>query len=237
VIAFSAIIATTSVFLVFQLGQPRIWMSMSRDGLLPKKFASIHPRYRTPAFSTVMTGFLVAVPLLFMNFTLVTNLTSIGTLFAFALVCGGVLVMHQKKDLPERKFKVPFISGKYIVPIAFMLGAVLMYIYNRESMMNFLTFKSGEDPTAGTWQVGWENLPYWIFIIYAILISWYAFKLNLSLIPILGLSMCIYLMSALHVTTWEGFTIWLVIGLVIYFFYGYKNSKLNKEKAIPGNNS
>src|SRR5262249_26238194 len=81
IVALSAIIATTSVFLVFQLGQPRIWMSMSRDGLLPKKFSTIHPKHKTPGFSTIMTGFFVAVPLLFLNFTLVTNLTSIGTLF------------------------------------------------------------------------------------------------------------------------------------------------------------
>ncbi|MFI5135426.1 MAG: amino acid permease, partial [Chitinophagales bacterium] len=131
VIALSAIVATTSVFLVFQLGQPRIWMSMSRDGLLPKKFSSIHPKYKTPGFSTVMTGFFVAVPLLFLNFTLVTNLTSIGTLFAFVLVCGGVLMIHyeryskkhlhgEERRFPDPKFKVPYINGKFIVPLGFI---------------------------------------------------------------------------------------------------------------------
>ena len=89
-VAFSAIIAMASVLLVFQVGQPRIWMSMSRDGLLPKKFASIHPKYKTPGFSTIVTGLLVAIPCLFTNLTEMTDLTSIGTLFAFVLVCGGV---------------------------------------------------------------------------------------------------------------------------------------------------
>src|SRR6187397_2929592 len=108
IVSIAAVVAMTSVILVFQLGQPRIWMSMSRDGLLPKRFAKIHPKYKTPGFSTVMTGFLVGVPLLFLNFTLVTNLTSIGTLFAFVLVCGGVMMIHydrhSKKYAPgERK--------------------------------------------------------------------------------------------------------------------------------------
>ncbi len=93
VISISAVIATTSVILVFQLGQPRIWMSMSRDGLLPKQFAKVHPKYKTPSFATIVTGFLVAVPSLFIPSAIVTDLTSIGTLFAFVLVCFGVLIL------------------------------------------------------------------------------------------------------------------------------------------------
>jgi amino acid transporter len=76
-----------SVLLVFQMGQPRIWMSMSRDGLLPKRFSRIHPKYKTPSYATVVTGFVVAIPALFLNLTMVTDLCSIGTLFAFVLVC------------------------------------------------------------------------------------------------------------------------------------------------------
>src|SRR4030095_15902168 len=148
VIALSAIIANPSVFLVFQLGQPRIWMSMSRDGLLPKKFASIHPRFKTPGFSTVMTGFLVAVPLLFLNFTLVTNLTSIGTLFAFVLVCAGVMMIHydrysnvstDKPRFPEGKFKVPYINAKFIVPLGFLIGLIALYYFNRLSFIVFIS--------------------------------------------------------------------------------------------------
>jgi len=295
IIALSAIVATTSVFLVFQLGQPRIWMSMSRDGLLPKRFSSIHPKYKTPGFSTVMTGFFVAVPLLFLNFTLVTNLTSIGTLFAFVLVCGGVLMIHydryskkhspDERRFPEPKFKVPYINGKYVVPLGFIAGAAMLFIFNKEGAMEFLSSTKQKTPQElfeslsntqkekldefiqinntdtihsalknyldsiddKTYQsflkasglskedIYWVGLngfihyfPYWLFFIYSIAISWFALKNNLSLIPILGLTMCVYLMSELHVTTWEGFTIWLVAGLIIYFFYSYKNSKLRK---------
>ena len=106
----------TTVLLVFQLGQPRIWMSMSRDGLLPPIFASIHPRFKTPWFSTLMTGLLVAVPALFMNLTEVTDLTSIGTLFAFMLVSAGVLLL----DGGGRDGKyVKYIDSRWIVPFLY----------------------------------------------------------------------------------------------------------------------
>src|SRR6478672_12609534 len=95
IVAISAVVATTSVLLVFQLGQPRIWMSMSRDGLLPPKFAALHHKYKTPYFSTIITGLIVAIPSLFMQSALMTDLTSIGTLFAFVLVSGGVLMLPQ----------------------------------------------------------------------------------------------------------------------------------------------
>src|ERR1041384_4001917 len=77
IIAVSAVVAMASVLLVFQMGQPRIWMSMSRDGLLPKKFSKVHPKFKTPSFSTIVVGFVVAIPALFMNLTMVTDLCSI----------------------------------------------------------------------------------------------------------------------------------------------------------------
>ena len=86
IISISAVVATTSVLLVFQLGQPRIWMSMSRDGLLPKKFSKVHPKFGTPAFATIVSGVFVGIPSLFMSISRMTDLTSIGTLFAFVLV-------------------------------------------------------------------------------------------------------------------------------------------------------
>src|ERR1044071_8791836 len=126
VIAFSAIFVIGSVFLVFQLGQPRIWMSMSRDGLLPPIFSRIHPRFQTPSFSTVVTGLLVAIPALFMNLKEVVDLSSIGTLFAFVLVCGGVLVLENSRNPPARpKFKTPYINGRYIVPILYGVTLVI----------------------------------------------------------------------------------------------------------------
>src|SRR5690606_23104227 len=97
VIAVSAVVATASVLLVFQLGQPRIWMSMSRDGLLPPVFSKIHPKYKTPSFSTILTGIVVGVPALFLNLNVVVELTSVGTLFAFVLVCAGILRLQEQR--------------------------------------------------------------------------------------------------------------------------------------------
>ena len=93
---------------------------MSRDGLMPKSFSKIHPKYGTPSFATIVTGFLVAIPALFMDANLVTDLTSIGTLFAFVLVCAGVLLLP-KDDNPSKKFKLPYINGQFIVPVLFGL--------------------------------------------------------------------------------------------------------------------
>ena len=98
-VSIVAVIAMTSVLLVFQMGQPRIWMSMSRDGLLPAVFQKIHPKYKTPSFATIITGLVVGVPILFTDKTFVLDFTSIATLFAFVLVCGGVLFLPAKEKL------------------------------------------------------------------------------------------------------------------------------------------
>src|SRR5207247_2955755 len=87
VVALGSVIAHTAVLLVFQLGQPRIFFAMSRDGLLPKWFAKVHPRFKTPHVATIVTGVLVAVFSLFTSLDAMVNLTNIGTLFAFMLVC------------------------------------------------------------------------------------------------------------------------------------------------------
>src|SRR6195952_4197372 len=101
-------------------------MSMSRDGLLPKIFSRIHPRFGTPSFSTILTGFVVAIPALFLNLDVVIALTSIGTLFAFVLVCGGVLVLQGQENRPQSRFKVPYINGKYIIPL--LVATSMIYI-------------------------------------------------------------------------------------------------------------
>ncbi|HUM46289.1 MAG TPA: amino acid permease, partial [Chitinophagales bacterium] len=111
VIAISAVVAMASVLLVFQMGQPRIWMSMSRDGLLPKKFATVHPKFKTPSFSTIVTMFVVVIPILVIPTNIVLDLTSMGTLFAFILVCGGVLRMQTDPDAPRGKFKTPYLNA------------------------------------------------------------------------------------------------------------------------------
>ena len=215
-ISISAIFVIASVLLVYQLGQPRIWMSMSRDGLLPKIFSRIHPKYKTPSFSTVLTGIVVAVPALFMNLDVVIALTSIGTLFAFVLVCGGVLVLQSQPDKPQSKFTVPYINAKYIVPAIVVIGLGLIAGYAPE---HFNTITSAE---------GFPMLLFWIV---AIAVAVLSFMKNFSLIPVLGLLSCFYLMAQESHTNWLRFLIWLAIGLCIYFSYGYRNSRLSQTRV------
>jgi len=223
IIAISAVIAMATVLLVFQLGQPRIWMSMSRDGLLPPIFSAIHPRFKTPWFSTIITGLVVAIPSLFMNLTEVTDLSSIGTLFAFILVCGGVLILQNSNQHVERRFKTPYINSKYIAPALFVLiWAALYYKYPEAVKSRF----SATDPTKHGWDVIKHNIPLYIYLICAAGLLIQCFKKNLSLIPVLGVLTCGYLMSELGWTNWRRFLYWLVAGLILYFFYGYHHSRL-----------
>lgn len=212
VISISAVIATASVLLIFQLGQPRIWMSMSRDGLLPKAFSRIHPRFHTPSFATVVTGFVVAVPALFLSLTEVTNLTSIGTLFAFVLVCGGVLLLPREAAV-KGKFHLPYINSQFIVPALFIVGIV---VFHTKIMGLF----SGDNLH--------EKFPYFLFILLSATLTVLAFIKKLSLIPVLGLVSCFYLMAELEYQSWIRFLAWLIIGLIIYFTYGYKHSVMGK---------
>jgi amino acid transporter len=220
VISISAVIATASVLLIFQMGQPRIWMSMSRDGLLPKAFSKIHPKFKTPYFATIVTGFVVAIPALFMNLTEVTDLTSIGTLFAFVLVCTGVLLLPPDENIKDgkKRFKMPYINSKWIVPT--LLISITIFFY--QPILNLFNFEGG-------WEIIKERLPLFLFIILFIIITILSVWRNLSLIPVLGLLSCAYLMTELGYTNWLRFLIWLGLGLVVYFTYSYKNSKLNHQ--------
>jgi amino acid transporter len=222
IISVSAVIATASVLLVFQMGQPRIWMSMSRDGLLPKIFSRIHPKFKTPSFSTILTGFLVAVPALFLNLDIVLSLTSIGTLFAFVLVCGGILVLQDNPNKPRTGFKVPYINAKYIIPALFVIGWGLIFMFNVEGVKALFNFSEGFS----------HKIPMLSFIIVSAYITIRTYIKSYSLIPVAGLLSCMYLLTGESWTNWARFLIWLVIGLLIYFIYGYKNSKLrNKVNA------
>ncbi|WP_161888683.1 amino acid permease [Pontibacter russatus] len=225
IVAVSAIVAMASVLLVFQYGQPRIWMSMSRDGLLPGIFSSIHPKYKTPWFATIVTGVVVAVPALFMNLTEVTDLTSIGTLFAFVLVCGGILLLDQKRGAPveNRGFRVPYINGKYTLPLIMLIAVGLLLVYNGAGVSSFFS-------TEGGWEVFRHKLPLLGFLAVAAVMVVLTFTRSLSLIPVLGLLTNLYLMSELGITNWSRFLAWLALGLVIYFAYGYRNSKLGKPQ-------
>lgn len=218
IISVSAVVAMASVLLVFQLGQPRIWMSMSRDGLLPKAFARVHPKYGTPSFSTIITGLLVGIPIFFIDMDTVVDLCSIGTLFAFVLVCGGVLMLRKHTDLP-RKFKVPYINGKFIIPVLYLICTGYAGIYQQEWVHEHL------NP-----MVNIDSLPMFIFFIVFAILAVLSFTKNFSLIPVLGMVTCLYLMAQIHLKNWIGFSIWLIAGLVIYFGFSYKNSKLAKQE-------
>ncbi len=159
IVAFGAVVSMSAVLLVFQYGQPRIFFSMSRDGLLPSYFAKVHPKYRTPHVTTIWTGVIVAAISAIANINEIVELTNIGTLFAFILVCAGVIILRRRDPERKRAFRTPFVP----------------------------------------------------------------------LIPVLGILSCIYLMAGLPWVTWLRFGAWLVIGMVIYFAYGYRRSRLTGE--------
>jgi APA family basic amino acid/polyamine antiporter len=290
IIAVSAVVAMASVLLVFQMGQPRIWMSMSRDGLLPKIFSRIHPKYHTPSFATIVTGFVVAVPCLFMNLVMVTDLCSIGTLFAFVLVCAGVLKLQNDPSAPRGKFKTPYINARYIAPALVICSIIALWIWNHDNMMDFfkarkintseMAFQSAAPdellrieqeakthfnpdfrittntdsvaiqinalqpeqakgivrssslPDSAKYLSGWpivkENIPMWIFICISFALAVWCYCRSLSLIPALGLISCLYMMAEIELKNWIGFSIWLILGLFIYFGYSVRNSKLSK---------
>ena len=223
-IALGAVIAMASVLLVFQVGQPRIWMAMSRDGLLPGIFSKIHRKYRTPWFATLIAGIFVAIPSLFMNLTEVTDLTSIGTLFAFILVSGGVLILdrdHNKNN--QSGFRVPYFSGKKYLPLLWIFAIVLLFVfYKNETFAWFRTLNFDN------WSEFKHQIPLLIFWIITAVLTYYTVKNDFSLIPVLGLITNMYLISQLGITNWLRFIIWLVLGLVIYFGYSMRHSRLNK---------
>lgn len=230
IIAVSAVIAMATVFLVFQIGQPRLWMAMSRDGLLPPIFSSIHPKFRTPWFSTIVTGLVVAIPALFLNLTEVTDLTVIGTLFAFSIVCAGVL--FKDKEFGNEKRFVPYINSQFIVPSLMLIVLALVYYFNNEGFWNFFT---KIEPLGGetTWQAFSHKIPTIAFIVLSIIVSLLCLVKRLSLIPVLGLLCCTYLISELGWTNWLRFTVWLFIGLSIYFGYGYVSSHIGQKANRP----
>ena len=285
IVAVIAVVAMTSVLLVFQMGQPRIWMSMSRDGLMPRVFQKIHPKYKTPSFSTIVTGLVVGVPILFTDKTFVLDFTSIATLFAFVLVCGGVLFLLPKEKIAGR-FHLPYINGKYIFPLiviaAIFLASSLSKNYFADKIdfsfenkaeafsavipvnnvdtvkaaaeiEQYLAAKNDTDsafiklamavnaePTAaGKYKMSTDFVSkndssasktnkislviFWLMLIGLGLI---AFVKKYSLIPLMGVSTCLYLLTGMTLSNWVWFGSWLLLGVVIYFLYGYKKSKL-----------
>lgn len=219
-VSFVAIIAITTVLLVFQMGQPRIWYAMSRDGLMPKKFMTIHPKYNTPSYATIITGIVVGIPILFTDKSFILDFTSIGTIFAFVLVCGGVLLLPAKKKLPGR-FHMPYIDSKIIFPIIFLGGLTFFYFWQPSFFQNLMDWK---DPAESEFRISM-----FFYILINLTLCVLAFVKNLSLIPLLGLSSCLYLLTGMTHNNWFWFAVWFAIGLVFYFAYGFRNSQLHKE--------
>jgi basic amino acid/polyamine antiporter, APA family len=216
-VAICAVVAMTSVMLVFQMGQPRIWMSISRDGLLPSVFQKIHPTFKTPSFATILTGFVVGIPILFTDKTFVLDFTSIATLFAFVLVCGGVLLIP-RREKTSGGFVLPYINGKYFYG-AIVLGALALFgLIGKDYFGSLFDLGTAENLT--------YNVSTIIFWLLCLLLSVGAYIKEWSLIPLMGLSTCMYLLTGMTRDNWLWFGAWLLLGLLIYFGYGYKHSKL-----------
>jgi APA family basic amino acid/polyamine antiporter len=186
---------------------------MSRDGLLPKKFSQIHPRFQTPSFATIVTGIFVGIPALFVDISIVTDLTSIGTLFAFVLVCVGVLNLPKLERAPgDSRFRIPYVNGRWIVPPLFVF---FLYGYS--------------DRISIAWNHPSADFLFVIFILVATVITIITVIRNLSLIPVLGMTSCLYLMVEIPAKSWLVFFVWMALGLVVYFTYGYRKSKLRNQ--------
>jgi APA family basic amino acid/polyamine antiporter len=166
IVSLGAVVSLTAVLLVFQYGQPRIFFAMARDGLLPPWAAKIHPKHRTPHVTTLVTGVIVAIGSLFMDENEIYDLTNIGTLSAFAIVCLGVLVLRRTDPAQPRPFRVP----------------------------------------------------------------------ALPVVSVAGAAACVYVMYGLPRSAWERFGIWLAIGLVLYFVYGFRHSRLRGTRAFESRN-
>ena len=204
-------------------------MSMSRDGLLPPRFSRLHPKHQTPSFATIITGVVVGVPALFLDSAIVTDLCSIGTLFAFVLVCGGILILPQAEK-SKGKFSLPYINGRYIIPLLLIVSVIFTQVQFPGFFKNFFTLVDAGQPQLTKAQVFMERIPYFAFTILVLIITLTGYIKRLSLIPVLGLISCFYLMTELGVTNWLRFVIWLIIGLVIYFTYSKKHSKLAADE-------
>ncbi len=229
-VSIVAVVAMTSVLLVFQMGQPRIWMSMSRDGLLPHVFQKIHPKFKTPSFSTIITGLVVGIPIFFTDKTFVLDFTSIATLFAFVLVCGGVLLIPRMQKEPG-KFNLPYVNSQFIFPVIIVAAILLLSAFTSSYFTNLFNFdfSANADYTSGKktfMDMALPNISLIIFWLSLIIMAIFAFLKKWSLIPLMGVATCLYLLTGMSKSNWIWFIGWLGLGLVVYFLYGYKKSKL-----------
>jgi APA family basic amino acid/polyamine antiporter len=215
-VAFGSVIAHTAVLLVFQLGQPRIFFSMSRDGLLPKSFSHVHPKYKTPYVTTIFTGIAVGVCSMFTSIDEMVDLTNIGTLFAFVLVCAGIIILRKRDPDRQRTFKISWVP---LTPVWLIAPFAVWTIDGMHEMTRIvLTLISllgvSGNIAALTERLKGKAISDWL-------------KTDVALAGILS---CVYLMDGLPGVTWIRFGIWLAAGLVIYILFGSKKSKLRTNE-------
>lgn len=224
IIAVSAVIAMASVLLVFQIGQPRIWYAMSRDGLLPPLLGKVHPKYRTPHISTLLTGAVVAIPLFFSSLHAVVDMTSMGTLMAFAVVSAGVAYLHHKPPPGYApRFRVPKVPGRWLFLLMLILSLIWSYQLNPNSFRALLDFSQG----GALWK-------YRLLLLVVGITGYFIVRYNLSLLPMLGMLSALYLIIELDVENWIRLGIWIMVGLALYFGYGYWRSGLrNGNPSSP----
>jgi APA family basic amino acid/polyamine antiporter len=216
IVAVSAVIAMASVLLVFQIGQPRIWFAMSRDGLLPPALGKVHPSFGTPHVATLLTGAVVAIPLFFSSLSTVVDMTSMGTLMAFAMVSAGVAYLHYAPPPNYNpRFRVPYIPSRWLFPIMVLAGLLWAWSLNPLAIQNLVDFSQG-----GTL---WH---YRILLLFVLIATYLAIRYNLSLLPLLGTLSPLYLIIELGQENWIRLLLWLSAGLVFYFVYGYRHSHL-----------
>ncbi len=223
IVSLGAVVAMTAVLLVFQFGQPRIFFSMSRDGLLPKIFARVHPRYRTPHVTTIWTGVFVAGFAAFASLDEIIELTNIGTLFAFVLVCLGVMVLRHIEPHRARPFRTPWIP---LLPVWLVILWFLPPMLARESTWGkrfefsavlLIALTGAAFSAVGLWRkLRGEKVP----------------ELVKTEFALAGIASCVWLMAGLPAITWWRFVAWLGIGLVIYTLYGFRHSRLNTS-VVP----
>src|SRR5262245_10883978 len=224
VVSFGAVVAMTAVLLIFQYGQPRIFFSMSRDGLLPKKFAAIHPRYRTPHVTTIWTGVFVAFFALISPLDKIVELTNIGTLFAFVLVCLGVMMLRHTDPSRPRPFKMPWIPG-----ILLTVWLPIVWYLPRE-IVNEDWGKRIEHTVVLL--VAFTGVLFSVVGAYAKLKGRKVPELVKTEFALAGIASCVWLMAGLPALTWWRFVGWLAIGLTIYALYGYRHSRM-ADRLLP----
>jgi APA family basic amino acid/polyamine antiporter len=239
IVAFGSVIAHTAVLLVFQLGQPRIFFSIARDGLLPPVFAKVHPRFKTPHVTTILTGVIVGGFAAVMSIDEMVDLTNIGTLFAFVLVCVGIIILRYKDPDRKRPFRVPSNIWWALLPgaVAFfvlyylprLLGPQFVFFGHQFSLPGFML--------SGAWR--YIEPPLFIMAVVALLLIYPRTNLAKRLplgawsLPLLGATSCIFLMYYLPPSSWWRFVAWLTIGLSVYLSYSYTHSAIGATLGRP----